>query len=203
MRISPLGGRRPKRAELADFVGRPVDPIVTPHAKLLIVGINPGLWTAAVNAPFAAPSNRFWPSLAASGLLPRRVDAAAGLSAEDEAMVQARGIGLTNLVDRATAKASELSREELAAGYRALGKTVAQMKPRVVAILGITAYRDATGRKKAKVGPQLDAAGAPRKIGSADLWVLPQPSGLNAHATLPVLVEWWHRVADAAGMAYA
>lgn len=119
MRVSPLGGRRPTRAELADFEDGTVDDIACPDPWLLIVGVNPGLWTAAVNAPFAAPSNRFWPSLYEAGIMPHRVDAAAGLSASDESHMIRRGIGLTNLVNRATVRAAELTKTELAAGESA------------------------------------------------------------------------------------
>ncbi|WP_200829144.1 mismatch-specific DNA-glycosylase [Arcanobacterium ihumii] len=193
-RISPLNGRKPTRTELANFENGTVDDIICPDPWLLIVGINPGLWTAAVNAPFAAPSNRFWPSLHQSGLLPYRIDATAGLKPEDEAMVINNGIGLTNLVNRATAKASELSRVELAKGGERLRKVVGELRPDVVAVLGITAFRDAFDEPKAQLGQQFDDDASSRYLGTGELWVLPQPSGLNAHATMPVLVEWWKRV---------
>lgn len=209
-RVSPLGGRRPRRDELAQFEGGSVDDVVHPDPWLLIVGINPGLWTAAVNAPFAAPSNRFWTSLHQAGLMPHRVDATAGLSAEDEAEMVARGIGLTNLVNRATARAAELSREELREGGRRLVALAQDVRPDVVAILGVTAYRDAFDQPKAQMGQQfysgvsgaLGSSGAsgepgePVLLGGGELWVLPQPSGLNAHAPIPVLVDWWRQVAQ-------
>lgn len=194
MRVSPLGGRRPTRAELADFEDGTVDDIACPDPWLLIVGVNPGLWTAAVNAPFAAPSNRFWPSLYEAGIMPHRVDAAAGLSASDESHMIRRGIGLTNLVNRATVRAAELTKTELAAGGERLLDLTARLHPDVVAVLGITAYRDAFNEPGAQLGQQFHDDGEPVLLGGAELWVLPQPSGLNAHAPLPVLVDWWHTV---------
>ncbi|QOR47884.1 mismatch-specific DNA-glycosylase [Trueperella pecoris] len=193
MRISPLGGRRPLRSELAQFEGAGADDVVCPDPWLIIVGINPGLWSAAVNAPFAAPSNRFWPSLYEAGLMPWRVEASAGLAPEDEAEMIARGMGLTNLVNRATARASQLSREELRSGGLRLVELATRTRPDVVAVIGITAYREAFGKPKAQLGRQYED-GQPLDIGGAELWVLPQPSGLNAHATMPVLVEWWKKV---------
>lgn len=200
IRHSPLEGRRPKRTELAGFVDGTVDDIRCPHPKLLIVGINPGLWTAAVNAPFAYPGNRFWPSLFASGLTPWQVDASYGLRLRDERMMIDRGIGLTNLVNRATAKASELNTAELRQGADRLRELCARVHPRAIAILGITAYRQAFADKSAALGLQDLTAEETGRLGGAQLWVIPQPSGLNAHATMPVLVDWWRRVADAAGL---
>ncbi|NNG20862.1 mismatch-specific DNA-glycosylase [Naumannella sp. ID2617S] len=193
-RRSPLGGRRPRREELASFVDAGIDDVIGERVRLLVVGINPGLWTAAVNAPFAHPANRFWPSLAAAGLMSHKVDAASGLSEADEAEFTGRGLGLTNLVDRATVRADELSNDELIAGRERLETLVGKLKPAVVAVVGITAYRVAFGEKRAVLGLQ------EKRLGGAELWVLPQPSGLNAHATLPVLTDWWRRVGAAAGI---
>lgn len=194
VRTSPLGGRRPTREELPGFLDAPLDDVIGPDPQLLVVGINPGLWTAAVNAPFAHPGNRFWPSLAESGLTPWRVDAAAGLRTRDEEMLHARGIAITNLVNRATARADELARVELEAGRGHVEALVDRLRPAVVAIVGITAYRVAFDDKKAVLGRQDHA------IADSQLWVLPQPSGLNAHAPLPVLVDWWRQVGLAAGI---
>lgn len=193
-RRSPLNGRKPTREDLPRFANGTIDDIVSEHTKVLIVGINPGLWTAAVNAPFAHPGNRFWPSLAASGLMPHRVDASRGLTDEDLAVFTGRGFSLTNLVPRATARADELSAEELREGRTRLEALAATLTPRVIAIVGITAYRTAFGEKNAVMGKQ------DRTIAGAEVWVLPQPSGLNAHAPLPVLAEWWRKVGDAAGV---
>lgn len=193
-RRSPLGGRRPTRDELAQFANGTLDDVIAEETKLLIVGINPGLWTAAVNAPFAHPGNRFWPSLAEAGLMPYRVDASRGLSEEDVREFTRRGFSLTNLVGRATARADELSAQELRAGRTHLEHLAERLRPRVIVIVGITAYRTAFEEKKAAMGKQQ------RTIAGAEVWVVPQPSGLNAHAPLPVLVDWWRQVGAAAGV---
>lgn len=193
-RRSPLGGRRPTRDELAGFENATIDDVIAEHTTLLIVGINPGLWTAAVNAPFAHPANRFWPSLAEAGLMPHRVDASRGLTDDDLATFTAQGFSLTNIVGRASARAAELSAEELRAGRAQLEQLAQRLSPRVIAILGITAYRTAFEDKNAVLGKQ------DREIAGAEVWVLPQPSGLNAHSPLPVLADWWRQVGHAAGI---
>lgn len=165
--------------------------------RLLVVGINPGLWTAAVNAPFARPGNRFWPSLHRAGLTDHPVDVSRGLSAEDEAQLLDRGIGLTNLVGRATVRADELTRQELRAAGERLTERVARLRPRVVAIAGITAFRTAFARPRAVLGPQ-DTSDIPGWPGDVALWVVPQPSGLNAHETIDTLADKWRAVWDAA-----
>lgn len=203
-RPSPLGGRRPTREDLARFAtDNPdaIDDILPADGKplrLLIVGVNPGLWTAAVNAPFARPGNRFWPSLYRAGLTDRAVDAAAGLSPRDEAQLLTRGIGLTNLVGRATARDDELTRDELHAGGVRLVQRVKILRPTVVAIAGITAFRAAYSRPKAQLGPQEPSTipGWPSDVG---LWVVPQPSGLNAHENIDSLAVRWRQVWTAAG----
>ena len=202
-RPSPLGGARPTRDDLARFATdnpHAIDDVLPPPGvplRLLIVGINPGLWTAAVNAPFAHPGNRFWPSLYRAGLTDRLVDASAGLLPDDEAHLAERGIGITNLVGRASARADELSRDELIAGGLDLIERVGALRPRVVAIVGVTAFRAAYGQPKAQLGHQDSAAiaGWPNGVG---LWVLPQPSGLNAHETIDTLAERWRAVWAAA-----
>lgn len=202
-RPSPLGGRKPTRADPQDFAtDNPlaIDDVLPPPEiplRLLIVGINPGLWTAAVNAPFARPGNRFWPSLHRAGLTDHEIDASIGLLPEDEAHLAARGIGITNLVGRATARADELSRDELRAGGADLVGRVAVLKPRVVAIAGVTAFRAAYSLPKAQLGHQDEATvnGWPEGVG---LWVVPQPSGLNAHETIDTLAARWREVWDAA-----
>lgn len=193
-RRSPLGGRKPTRDELAPFANATIDDVIADDTKILVVGINPGLWTAAVNAPFAHPGNRFWPSLEASGLMPYRVDASCGLSDDDLAVFTGRGFSLTNLVSRATARADELTTAELKEGRQHLERLAEHLHPKVIAIVGITAYRAAFDEKKAVMGTQT------RTIAGAEVWVLPQPSGLNAHAPLPVLADWWRQVGEAAGM---
>ncbi|MGX9347388.1 mismatch-specific DNA-glycosylase [Microbacterium sp. KNMS] len=168
--------------------------------RMLIVGINPGLWTAAVNAPFARPGNRFWPSLQRAGLTDRVVDASTGLSGEDEQQLLVRGIGITNLVGRATARADELSRDELREGGRRVVAQVARLRPRVVAVAGITAFRAAFSLPKARLGAQ-DPPLARGWPDSVALWVVPQPSGLNAHETIDSLAAKWREVWAAAARA--
>ena len=202
-RPSPLSGRRPTRADLAgvdsDAPGA-LDDVMPPPGtplRLLIVGINPGLWTAAVNAPFAHPGNRFWPSLFKAGLTDRLVDASAGLSAPDIAHLTERGIGITNLVSRATARADQLSRDELREGGARLVERVATLRPLVVAVVGVTAFRAAYSLPRAQLGRQGPTlvAGWPSEVG---WFVVPQPSGLNAHETIDSLAVRWGEVWEAA-----
>jgi len=200
-RPSPLGGLRPTRAQLAEFATdnpNAIDDILpaTGGLRLLIVGINPGLWTAAVNAPFAYPGNRFWPSLHRAGLTDHPVDAAAGLRPEDEAQLLARGIGLTNLVGRATARADQLSRSELRAGGARLMDRLATLRPHTVAVAGVTAFRVAYGVPRAALGEQ-DVATVPGWPSGVRLWVVPQPSGLNAHENVDSLAARWREVWNA------
>ena len=202
-RPSPLGGRRPRREELAGFATddpNGVDPVLPAEPgrlRLLIVGVNPGLWTAAVNAPFARPGNRFWPSLHRAGLTDHVVDASTGLSDADEAQLLSRGIGMTNLVGRATARADELTRDELRAGAQRVAALASNLRPAVVSVAGITAYRIAFTKPKATYGEQ-DTAQIPRWPEDVALWVVPQPSGLNAHETIDSLADHWRRVWHAA-----
>lgn len=206
-RPSPLAGRKPTREDLSAFaIPDPEaiddvlpDPGQEESLRLLIVGINPGLWTAAVNAPFARPGNRFWPSLHRAGLTSRLVDASRGLDAEDEQDLHRRGIGITNLLGRATVRADELGREELRRGGQDLIERLASLRPRTVAIAGITAFRTAYALPKARLGRQDPAAveGWPAEV---ELWVVPQPSGLNAHASVASLAENWREVARSAGV---
>jgi TDG/mug DNA glycosylase family protein len=202
-RPSPLAGARPTKADLAgvdttapdamdDLLPGPADPPL----RLLIVGINPGLWTAAVNAPFARPGNRFWPSLFRAGLTAGQVDASLGLDDSDEADLLGRGIGVTNIVGRATARADQLDRDELRRGGVTLIDRIRRLHPAAVAIAGITAYRAAFRRPKARTGRQSGESlpdGWPADI---PLWVVPQPSGLNAHETVDSLADHWREVWD-------
>ena len=197
-----MGGVRPRREDLARFAtddphaADDVLPSESERLRLLIVGVNPGLWTAAVNAPFARPGNRFWPSLHRAGLTDHVVDAAAGLSAADEGQLLSRGIGVTNLVGRATARADELSRAELLAGGARVVALVRELAPTVVAVAGITAFRAAFALPRATVGEQ-DTSTIQGWPGAVALWVVPQPSGLNAHETLDSLAAHWREVWDA------
>ncbi|MGZ4466032.1 MAG: mismatch-specific DNA-glycosylase [Nocardioides sp.] len=182
------------RAELDGFRDAEIPDLVGDGLRLLFVGINPGLWTAAVQTHFAHPANRFYPALLAAGILERRIDPAAGMTAEDRAYFVARGLGITNLVRRATARADELTAEELRAGGARLADDVAAWRPRVVAVAGITAYRAAFGARRAVPGRQ------PEPLAGAELWVVPNPSGLNAHETVASLAEAYAAPARAAGV---
>lgn len=175
------------REELETYRGCEVDDLVGPEMKLLFVGINPGLWTAAVGTHFAHPTNRFYPALAAAGITGYEVDRVGGMTDADRAHLVARGIGITNLVRRATARASELSREELREGGERLLRFVAEHRPAAVAIAGISAYRDAFGERGAVLGRQPDTLDSATRWSGAALWVVPNPSGLNAHETVTTL----------------
>ena len=168
--------------------------LIGPGLRLLFVGINPGLWTAATQTHFCHPSNRFYPALRAAGLIDFQFDAATGMSDRDRQRLVEAGIGITNLVPRATVRASEISGQELREGGVRLAATVEQHRPRVVGVAGVTAYRTAFDKKAAVLGPQEE------RIGTAELWVVPNPSGLNAHETTETLAEWFRRLGVAAGL---
>jgi TDG/mug DNA glycosylase family protein len=161
---------------------------------LLFVGINPGLRTVSVQAHFGGGSNRFYPALHQAGIVDRRINASTGFRPEDVAHLQERGIGITSLVPGATARADELTAAELVAGAAALAPRVAKIAPVVVAMLGITAYRTAFARPRAKVGRQ------PDDVGGVPVWVVPNPSGLNRHSSLADLAAAYREVAVAAGI---
>jgi TDG/mug DNA glycosylase family protein len=163
--------------------------------RLVLVGINPGLLTAARQIHFGNPASRFRPALVAAGLLDPPVDGVPGMTEDDLATLRDRGVGITNLVPAATARADELTREQLVAGRERLESFVAEHRPRVVAVLGITAYRTAFGRPRAVSGRQ------PESLGDADLWVVPNPSGLNAHESVASLAAAYAEPARAAGVA--
>jgi double-stranded uracil-DNA glycosylase len=183
-----------KRADLEQFRGHPVDDLVGPGVRLLLVGINPGLWTAAVNAHFARPGNRFWPALHRAGIIEHPIDVSRGMSAADAEHLVERGVGITNLVNVATARADELKADELRAGTDRLRALVRSTHPEVVAVLGLTAYRQAFDRPRAVAGRQ------PEDIEDAQLWVAPNPSGLNAHETVDSLAAAYRTAAAAAGI---
>ena len=182
------------RAELESYRDTEVADLVGPGLKLLFVGINPGLWTAATQTHFAHPGNRFYPALLRAGIIDHQIDRAAGFTDEDRAYLIKLGIGNTNLVARATARADELSTDELRSGALRLQDFVATHRPRVVAVAGITAYRSAFGRRSAKPGRQ------PEPLAGAELWVVPNPSGLNAHETIDSLAVAYAAAARAAGI---
>lgn len=185
------------RTELLAQYDKTVPDLVGDDLRLLIVGINPGLWTAATQTHFSYPGNRFYPALHRAGLTDWPIDPGAGMTDEDRAMVTGKGIGITNLVARATARADELSKEELADGGRRLERFVAERSPAVVAVAGLGAYRTAFGRPRAKKGRQDE------RIGDTEVWLLGNPSGLNAHETVDTLAEQFRTVAEAAGIAAA
>jgi TDG/mug DNA glycosylase family protein len=182
------------RAELESFRNATLPDLLGPEVRLMFVGINPGLWTAAVQAHFSRRGNRFYPALYRAGITDYLIDAADGFRETDRLYLQSRGIGITNLVARATARADELSAAELVTGGRELEKRIALSSAKVVAVLGITAYRRAFGYPKATVGKQH------AQLGGAQLWVVPNPSGLNAHSTVASLAEAYREVALAAGV---
>ena len=182
------------RAELESFRGAAVPDLVGPGVRLVFVGINPGLRTAATQIHFGNAANRFRPALVAAGLLEPPVDGVPGMTAADLATLLTRHVGITNLVPFATARADELTREQLVAGRTRLEAFVAEHRPRVVAVLGITAYRVAFGRPRAVPGRQ------PDPIAGAELWVVPNPSGLNAHESVASLATAYAAPARAAGI---
>ena len=177
---------KPTRAELQAAYGTTVPDLVRPGLAVLLCGINPSLTSGALGLHFATPGNRLWPALHAAGWTDRRL-----LPHETGALLDA-GIGVTNLVPRATARADELTDEELRAGLPRLEALAERVRPGVVAFLGLSAYRVATGERKAAVGP-LD-----RTIGGARAWLLPNPSGLNASWQLPRLAEAYAELRRAA-----
>ncbi|WP_375432280.1 mismatch-specific DNA-glycosylase [uncultured Friedmanniella sp.] len=182
------------RAELESHRDGSVPDLVGPGLRLLFVGINPSLWTAATGTHFSHPGNRFYPALRLAGILEREIDRAAGMTEDDRTYVVGRGVGITNLVNRATIRADELDADELRAGSRRLTAFVARYRPAVVAVAGVTAYRQAFGRPKARAGEQ------PERLEGARLWVVPNPSGLNAHETTASLGAAYAEPARAAGL---
>ena len=182
------------REQLLAYSDTTVPDLLGPECRLLFSGINPGLWTAATGAHFARPGNRFYPALYGAGIVDHVIDATDGMSFADRNALVDAGIGITNVAPRATAKASELTAEELREGGEALVERVLQVAPRILAVLGITAYRTAFHEPKAVPGPQ------ERTIGETRVWVLPNPSGLNAHETVDTLAAAYRRGAAAAGV---
>lgn len=182
------------RDELHAFRDRTVPDLVGPGIRLLFVGINPGLWTAATGAHFAHPGNRFYPALQAAGLSEHRIQVSGGMAPSDRRHLVASGIGVTNLVQRATGRADELGKEELVAGAQRLQVNLAAWKPNAVAILGIGAYRTAFALPQASTGKQSGL------LNGARLFVFGNPSGLNAHETVATLARSFREAAEAAGL---
>jgi TDG/mug DNA glycosylase family protein len=169
--------QNPSRAELQAAYGAVVPDLVGPGVRVLLCGINPSLWSGAVGLHFATPGNRLWPVLHGAGWTPRQ------LHPSETAELLASGLGVTNLVARATARADELTDDEIRAGLPAVAALAERWRPAWVAFLGLTAYRTATGHRRAVVGPQEDS------VGGVPVWLLPNPSGLNASWQLPRLIE--------------
>jgi TDG/mug DNA glycosylase family protein len=180
--------------QLAAAAGRGVPDLMGPEVRLLLVGVNPGLWTAAAQAHFARRGNRFYQALHRAGLSSQPIDAAEGMKPEDAEDLVSRGIAITNLVNRATARADQLSDQELRQGARELAEKVERLQPPVVVILGLTAYRIGFDRPRATLGWQ------PEGMGSAALLVVGNPSGLNAHQTVASLAGWFADAGRRAGL---
>ncbi len=176
---------RPTKADLAAARGKTLPDVIARDLDVLFCGINPGLYTAAVGHHFGRPGNRFWPTLHRAGFTPRL------FHPSEQRGLLTLGIGITNIVARATATADELSGEELIAGAKALERKVRRYKPRFLAIVGVGAYRVAFERPRAKLGLQDET------IGSTKIWVLPNPSGLNANYQMDALAELFEELRDA------
>ncbi|MER6012450.1 G/U mismatch-specific DNA glycosylase [Streptomyces bluensis] len=173
-------------AELEAARDRLVPDVVADGLRVLFCGINPGLMTAATGHHFARPGNRFWPVLHLSGFTPRL------MKPSEQGQLPAYGLGITNVVARATARADELTAEEYMEGGRLLTAKVERLRPRWLAVVGVTAYRAAFHDRKAAIGPQV------RRIGDTRVWVLPNPSGLNAHWTAAAMAQEFERLREAA-----
>ena len=168
---------KPTKEQVLDAKGKKMRDIIAPELNVLFCGINPSLYSAAVGHHFARPGNRFWPTLYAAGFTDRL------LSPFEDGKLLERGYGITNVVERATATAAELAESEFIKGGRALEKKILRYRPRMLAVLGVSAYRTAFGRKEATIGRQEST------LGKALVWVLPNPSGLNAHYRLEDLAR--------------
>lgn len=179
---SPRPRVRPSREELLAAAEKLLPDVIAPGLDVLLCGINPGLLSAATGHHFARPGNRFWPALHLGGFTPRQ------LRPDEQELLPGYGLGITNLAARATARADELTRDELTAGGAILRDKVHRFAPRWLAVLGVTAFRTAFDVRNAKVGPQN------RELGGASLWILPNPSGLNAHFTLDKLTDEFARL---------
>ena len=175
---------RPTPADLAAARERTLEDVIAPGLRILFVGINPGLWSGATGFHFARPGNRFWRAIHEAGLT------AELLTPDRQLELLHDGVGATNLVARTTATAAELTDDELRAGVARLVAKVEQYQPRKVAFLGVSTYRTAFDRRKASVGRQEE------RIGGSEVWVLPNPSGLNAHYQLPALVTAYAQLLD-------
>ena len=176
---------KPTKEQLAAATEKTVRDVIAPDLRVLFCGINPGLYTAAVGHHFARPGNRFWPALCAAGFTDRV------LSPFAERELLQSGYGITNVVRRTTATADLLTKEEIIAGGARLRAKVLRYRPRVLAVLGLGAYRTAFNKPKAMVGRQED------RIGDTMLWVLPNPSGLNANYQAADLARLFRELKEA------
>jgi TDG/mug DNA glycosylase family protein len=181
----PAARPRPTRADLLAARGATIPDVIGPGLAVLFCGINPSLYSAAVGHHFARPGNRFWKALHLAGFTDRV------LSPFEDRLLAAHGLGLTNLVDRATATAAELGKAELRAGARRLEVKAARWKPAFVAVVGVSAYRIGFERPGVALGPASEPAGG------CPVWILPNPSGLNAHYQLDALAEAYRALARA------
>ena len=180
--MSKDGAWRPGPDDLLAARGRSVPDVAGPGLRVLFSGINPSLYSAATGHHFARPGNRFWPALHQSGFIARQ------LRPSEQDQLPALGLGITNIVARATARADELGPEEIRAGWLALAARVSALRPGWLAVLGVTAFRVAFGDPRAVVGPRRESLGETR------LWVLPNPSGLNAHWSASALAGGFARL---------
>jgi TDG/mug DNA glycosylase family protein len=176
---------RPTREALAAAHGATIPDVLAPGLSVVFCGINPGRYSAATEHHFARPGNRFWPALHRGGFTPRQLGPA------EQGELLTYGLGITNLVERATARADELHADELRAGAAVLAGKVRRLGPAWIAVLGVTAYRTAFDRPQATVGPQSTP------LGTASVWVLPNPSGLNARFQITDLAAEFARLHDA------
>jgi len=181
------------RAELESYRGRSIPDLVGPGLKLLFVGINPGLWTAATQTPFAHPRNKFYPALVEAGIISYLPDFSEGLTEDDRTRFVARGLGITNLVSRATGMAKDLSADELQEGADRLRTRISKWGPRVVVVLGVGAYQTAFSKPRALRGHQDES------LEGADLWVVTNPSPANP-TKVPALAAEYAAPARAAGI---
>ena len=178
---------RPASADLDAARDRTIPDVIAPGLRVVFAGINPGLYSAATGFHFARPGNRFWPALYHSGFTERV------FRPDEQEQLLGLGLGITNVVARATARADELRPEEFLAGARILTAKITRLRPRCLAVVGVTAYRAAFGRRHAAVGPQGEG------IGETRIWVLSNPSGLNAHTSVPLLAQELRKLRAALG----
>ena len=179
-----MNSSKPTRADLLAAQDKTIRDVIAPGLRILFCGINPGLYSGATGHHFARPGNRFWPTLHQAGFTPRL------LSPAEERELLPLGYGITNLVARTTATADELSTQELLAGRKRIQRKVSRYQPQVLGVLGIGAYRLAFHEPKATLGLQN------RSIANTSIWILPNPSGLNAHYQLSALVEQFQRLRE-------